>query len=363
MHDQGFLIPLCFIVFVGSTDSNHYHFIYQAAIKAQDVEVAKLVCLATLKSIEKASLEVQAIEGMKTLARLQKGGLGKAFHIGIIQCTYRWCCRLLDQREIKNLSPPGPLHMGILKGFGVVIDGSTPEGQMFCQACLLLLAVKVEEVEREGSASSTRNLVMHLQTFPLIAELACSIVAARPDIQHVGWLIPQAVRILERSMALKYGDGDLLQLIPYVRAAQSLALRSKAFIPTVRWLWDIFSGCAAAMARDGGEKTTTIPDLEFFILCLQLSLPELTTTADQCDMYEIAMSEALHLLAQDVQSSRGPSFPEYVYHVAKRGQAVIDSLPKAASHWRAKVRSHTTQWLQEAKATEVKRSHDGLKSL
>ncbi len=233
-------------------------YIHQAAIKAQDVEIAKLVCFATLKSIEKASLEVQVFEGMKSLAWLQKGGFGKAFQIGIMQCTYRWCCRLLDQREAKNLSPPEPLHMGILKGIGVVIDGSTPEGQMYCQACLLLLAVKVEDVEREGSASSTRNIVMHLQTFPLIAELTCSIVTARPDIQHIGWLIPQAVRILERSMALKYGDGDLLQLIPYVRAAQSLALRSKVFIPTTRWLWDIFSGCAAAIARDGGEKTTTI---------------------------------------------------------------------------------------------------------
>ncbi len=75
------------------------------------------------------------------------------------------------------------------------------------------------------------------------------------------------------------------------------------------------------------------------------------------------MSEALRLLAQDVQSCRSPSYPEYVYHVIKRGQAVADSLPKAASHWRAKVRLLTAQWAQEAKNTEVKRSHDGLKCL
>ncbi len=208
---------------------------------------------------------MQVIEGMKTLAGLHKGGLGKAFHIGIMQCTYRWCCRLLYQREMKNQSPPPPLHIGILKGIGAVIDGSTPEGQMYCQACLFLLAAKVEEVEREGgSVSSTRNLVTHSQTFPLIVELVCSIVAAWPDIQHIGWLIPQAVSILERSMALKYGDRDLFQLIPYARAAQSLALRSKAFIPTACWLWDIFSGCTATMAKeDGGEKTAAIPDRNF----------------------------------------------------------------------------------------------------
>ncbi len=80
-------------------------------------------------------------------------------------------------------------------------------------------------------------------------------------------------------------------------------------------------------------------------------------------MYKIAMSEALQLLAQDVQSCRGPSFPEYVYNVTKRGQAVVNSLPKAASHWRAKIRSLTAQWLQEAKATEVKRFDEGMKSL
>ncbi len=75
------------------------------------------------------------------------------------------------------------------------------------------------------------------------------------------------------------------------------------------------------------------------------------------------MSEALQLLEQDVQSCRGPSFPEYVYLVVKRGQAVVDSLPKAASQWRAKARSLIAQWLQEAKATEVRRCHQGVKSL
>ncbi len=247
------LPDFCFLGVLILTTTTLYH---QAVIKVHDVEIAKLVCFATLKSIEKASLEAQVIEGMKALSGLCKGGFGKAFHIGIMKCTYRWCCRLLDQREIKNLSPSSPLHMGILKGIGVVIDGSSPEGQVYCQACLLLLAAKVEKVEREGSASPARNLVMHTQTFPLIAELVCSIVAEWPDIQHVGWLIPQAVSILEGSMALKYGDGDFFQLIPYIRATQSLALRSKAFIPTERWLWDIFTGCAAVMAKDRGKKAT-----------------------------------------------------------------------------------------------------------
>ncbi len=263
MHDQGDpLLALCFPILLGVLILTIVVASCQAAIKAQDVEVAKLVCFATLKSIEKASSqEVQVIEGMKTLAGLHKGGFGKDFHIGIMQCTYRWCCRLLYHREMKNRSSPLPtFHSGILKGIGAVMDGSTPEGQMYCQACLLLLAAKVEEVEREGgSASSTRSLVTYSQTFPLIVELVCSILAAWPDMKHVGWLIPQAVSILERSMALKYGDGDVFQLIPYVRAAQSLALRSKAFIPTACWLWDIVSGCTATMAKeDGGEKTNDI---------------------------------------------------------------------------------------------------------